>query len=1217
MKNLFIRLLCFLFLLTAANHLVGASTFSASANATEEELMQQMIFKSKYIPGDTVELEVELSWNQNIFYSSEIVFPAGTIFISASPFANERVSISATTKNDTVKWFSNSGASQGPLTSKIKVIIAEGFTGTLKLPSTVISYNTITEKSDTTRAEMELHQLGIEPTMVVLNHQWNAGMASTYTMLVASGIMVYNDGVDTLRITSVNGLKAPFACSAIFPIKVATQKTELIPFEFVSEVAGYFETTVEIVSNGGSSEGTLTGAAFDNTYYVERFATGLEQFPPAGWQLEKYPNSNPFEYLSGTSRLRGSAAKDSSSMITPAVNLTQPHNGFIGFQMYNSPEYIGHFDIDYSIDEKNTWLPLKHNFSRAIGQNEEYYISVKNIHAPKVYFRIKAVSSYGLAGFDNLFVPALHNPNTIPLCTENMNPADLLDNVSNFTQFDWDRVLFADGYKLYLGTNPVPNQWEDLANVSQIEKKLEQITTYYWQIVPYNQHGENKNCKVQKFKTDQLVPTHWTDNVYDNTQITYSSNDKHNAHVHLISSGESFISWFETENGNINHRLQLLSENGEEKWKRGGILISDNTQQSYIPRFFETVDKDDNFISVFVDYRNETSDAFLYKISPTGEFLFGENGICLTGNYDVACYNTDVRTDKEGNSIVMVGLGYDFLIFNVSPDGEIRWSRKYVGMYMDMEISDNGDALFLLYTGGRLYINGVSKDNVPLYTSNLMVSNNPTIPSGSGYKLGFLRKDINGGIYVVWQGAASATRPGIKYQYINPDKTLATTAAAPFISSNNTFYRAYPFVQYDKKADKLNVIWNEMILKGGATHTGIVAQRLNKATLELGAEGKTVLTPIDTIAGTDAFIMKGDTFAIAYSTYVGTIYFQNYSNVQFFDKEFAALPTNKEVRFSTYFNFKPLDDLDFNNKQMVFLWQEERENDENIFAQNVRWDMGFGIENPDKQIPHISEVKPQNTNELLIVFSENVLKSSVEGNPSLIIRGKNTVNIVSTEMIEQNRLKINVNTIPEGVYTFQLNDFTDLMANTNTGETIAFVVDFTAPVATNIEATNSTTVVLTFSEPISIASNTTFSIDGDKNIDIHTFEIVEANKIRFNVSNLGTGSYELHYSGVTDATSNSVSNQNIEFSTTFTSINDADNVALNVYPNPATDFIYLFANEPIRNINLINTLGQQVLSMQFAEPIVSLPVSALPAGYYFVQIQTDTQLISRKIVIRK
>ncbi len=82
-------------------------------------------------------------------------------------------------------------------------------------------------------------------------------------------------------------------------------------------------------------------------------------------------------------------------------------------------------------------------------------------------------------------------------------------------------------------------------------------------------------------------------------------------------------------------------------------------------------------------------------------------------------------------------------------------------------------------------------------------------------------------------------------------------------------------------------------------------------------------------------------------------------------------------------------------------------------------------------------------------------------------------------------------------------------------------------------------------------------------------------------------------------------------------INDitVDDVEFNVYPNPARDYIFVTSSSTINTIRIINYVGQTVLEMPVNSDNAKINTSSLGTGVYFLQMEGDNGVVSRKIAI--
>lgn len=78
------------------------------------------------------------------------------------------------------------------------------------------------------------------------------------------------------------------------------------------------------------------------------------------------------------------------------------------------------------------------------------------------------------------------------------------------------------------------------------------------------------------------------------------------------------------------------------------------------------------------------------------------------------------------------------------------------------------------------------------------------------------------------------------------------------------------------------------------------------------------------------------------------------------------------------------------------------------------------------------------------------------------------------------------------------------------------------------------------------------------------------------------------------------------------------NTTLQVYPNPSRDELFVTCNaDNIKNIQVVNTLGKQVLNQVASGKNIRVDVSGVSEGIYELLIQTEAGVFSRKIMINR
>ena len=79
---------------------------------------------------------------------------------------------------------------------------------------------------------------------------------------------------------------------------------------------------------------------------------------------------------------------------------------------------------------------------------------------------------------------------------------------------------------------------------------------------------------------------------------------------------------------------------------------------------------------------------------------------------------------------------------------------------------------------------------------------------------------------------------------------------------------------------------------------------------------------------------------------------------------------------------------------------------------------------------------------------------------------------------------------------------------------------------------------------------------------------------------------------------------------------------INIYPNPAKDFITIDANDinsQIEQVNILSVQGQIVslIINKDESKMLNIPLQNIAEGIYLLQIQTNNGIIKKQIVVTK
>lgn len=257
----------------------------------------------------------------------------------------------------------------------------------------------------------------------------------------------------------------------------------------------------------------------------------------------------------------------------------------------------------------------------------------------------------------------------------------------------------------------------------------------------------------------------WSNTSSSNLSVCDLAGAQYVPHIIQLEDGSSYISWYSMNEGNLNMRLQYLSVNGEAQWAQNGIIVSAHTQNSWVADYDLDVDNEGNAVIAFSDVRNGMASPNVYKISQTGEFLWGADGISLStvgeeffprltvcsDNGVIICWS---RPAEPFDQIIMSkiltdgnwGWGADGIILQT---GDFDYAAPEI-----IAIDDNNSILCFSKQSGpfwspnrHLFAQKFDSDGAPLWIDDVIISDQGGI---SGWTEINIIADGNNGVIIGW-----------------------------------------------------------------------------------------------------------------------------------------------------------------------------------------------------------------------------------------------------------------------------------------------------------------------------------------------------------------------------------------------------------------------------------------------------------------------------------
>ncbi|MCF7919079.1 MAG: T9SS type A sorting domain-containing protein [Candidatus Cloacimonetes bacterium] len=379
-----------------------------------------------------------------------------------------------------------------------------------------------------------------------------------------------------------------------------------------------------------------------------------------------------------------------------------------------------------------------------------------------------------------------------------------------------------------------------------------------------------------------LLSAQWSTDPEFNNQISNLGGDQTICKNAQLPDGSCYFGWWSNSTGNYNMRLQYLDAEGNEVWEQNGILISDHTQMTWLTDWDMTVDLEGNAIMAINDIRvNEDQlDIIAYKISPDGEFLWGDDGINLSnGGFNVA-----PKVTVTENNYCIYAWADDYLIqvISISPTGNLTWDQPIIIDYQDTSnwpqlipaTNDDSEGNFLLKyyvnTGPfwapdrAIYLQKYDAEGNPVWDSPAVVSDAFGISAWT-QDISFTT-DGSGGAVLAWYDdrfSENTTRAYV--QHITTDGT-ALFDDGVLVADHAPNQMFYPAVVYQPETEMIYVYWSET--DAGQNVAGIIGQKINADGELLYTNTGVVISPLQASGGPIIGLRPlEDDFAVIYSVY--------------------------------------------------------------------------------------------------------------------------------------------------------------------------------------------------------------------------------------------------------------------------------------------------------------------------------------------------------------
>ena len=494
------------------------------------------------------------------------------------------------------------------------------------------------------------------------------------------------------------------------------------------------------------------------------------------------------------------------------------------------------------------------------------------------------------------------------------------------------------------------------------------------------------------FSAGQLM-AQWTNDTRLNTCIIDTTGQQIYSQLALdAATGTGFISWFSNfSNNQYDVYLNMLNKDGMLEWEKEGLMISNHPTMTWIT-FYQLIQDDDHCaVLVNQDVRNGWSNPYAYRISSTGEFLWGDNGIQLYDNENLSlCLSvvqdhagdylfawTDdstyyVTAGERNKTCVMVqkvrkDMSFVWDTEALAKNDTVNFTKQFFPIILK---PDNG--FYLVFSGvynpedstrthppcQNLYVQSYNQDGEALWGDPVPLERDTLLDVNYGISANaYIQKD--GGIIVLWNSALGVNEL-VKMQHLDATGNKLCGEFGTYVTTNVDHRQTAFWSTYDSVQDNIFVFWDDKHFKYNlkAWYYGIAGQKINSNGVRQWSDTGILITPyvVDTSHIVWDVSMHPDgsvvtIFTNKYTAYPpgGNAYIANILSAFRIDSQGSLVWNPGVITVSDTVTYKFLISIsEYTNGEWIATWSDGRtdppleEKQAGIYAQNIRQDGTLG-----------------------------------------------------------------------------------------------------------------------------------------------------------------------------------------------------------------------------------------------------------------------------------
>lgn len=354
----------------------------------------------------------------------------------------------------------------------------------------------------------------------------------------------------------------------------------------------------------------------------------------------------------------------------------------------------------------------------------------------------------------------------------------------------------------------------------------------------------------------------WPSDPNVNLMIADTSGEQDLPKSVVCPDGSTYISWFDNRAGGYAVYMQRLNADGVKQWANNGLLISNNPQSSSLVDYDLTCDAQNNAVLVFTDTRSGDLDVFAYKISPTGQFLWGANGVALSSGTGFEA-NPTVAVTSDGYAVVTWIFAvnpYKIYMQKLDASGTKMWGATPL-VYGSATEGYNYPVVVPSDNGSVIVVHKVTTGNFPAQTVKLAAqkfnaAGAPVLGTGGvwiqstgkvmAYTAQFVAPDGAGGAIVAWHDDRNSINLQSAWvQRIKADGTLAFPANGSECATTSGIHKWNPVAGKLTGSEEVMAFWR--YTNSDQNQEGLACQKFSATGSRSFTDDGLILTPMSNV----------------------------------------------------------------------------------------------------------------------------------------------------------------------------------------------------------------------------------------------------------------------------------------------------------------------------------------------------------------------------------